>query len=56
MIHLMLFSFLQRALFDEGCIYGGVPPLYKVCLKLFFFFFKIEIIALKGNFKLCLLK
>lgn len=25
---------LQRALFDEGCIYVGVPPLYKVCVSL----------------------
>ncbi|KAI7997200.1 hypothetical protein LOK49_LG10G01272 [Camellia lanceoleosa] len=25
-----IFCSLQRALFDEGCIYVGVPPLYKV--------------------------
>jgi len=25
---------LQRALFDEGYIYVGVPPLYKVFLEL----------------------
>lgn len=29
------FNCLQRALFDEGCIYVGVPPLFKVSFKIF---------------------
>lgn len=32
--HLTKHSFLQKALFDEGCIYVGVPPLYKVHVPL----------------------
>jgi DNA gyrase/topoisomerase IV subunit B len=38
---------LQRALFDEGYIYVGVPPLYKVCLKFFVtVFIRLDIIKL----------
>lgn len=33
-MNLMCSSCMQRALFDEGFIYVGVPPLYKVCLPL----------------------
>lgn len=29
-------NFQQKALFDEGCIYVGVPPLYKVALLTFY--------------------
>ena len=28
--YILYASCLQKALFDEGCIYVGVPPLYKV--------------------------
>ncbi|KAA3457109.1 DNA gyrase subunit B, chloroplastic/mitochondrial-like isoform X1 [Gossypium australe] len=33
---LTFFFRYQRALFDEGCIYVGVPPLYKVSLVAYF--------------------